>query len=56
MFIIWADEDDLTADGGRKYVWNVGQFLWDYAAQHPIKYSLNFYIHNYLFYLKGTRI
>jgi hypothetical protein len=26
--------DDSHDDGGSKYIWNVGQFLQDYAVRH----------------------
>jgi hypothetical protein len=42
MTILWdvapcslAETDYRSDDGGNKYLWNVGQFLRDYTAQHP---------------------
>jgi hypothetical protein len=32
--LIWGDRPD---DGGSELLWNVGNFLPDYTAQHPSK-------------------
>jgi hypothetical protein len=29
-------------DGSSKHLWNVGQFLWDYTAQHPRRQSSSY--------------
>jgi len=34
LYRLTADSPD---DGSSKHLWNVGQFLWDYKAQHPRK-------------------
>jgi hypothetical protein len=37
--LMWRTEIEMGPDdGGSKHLWNVGQFLPDYTAQHPRRY------------------